>query len=94
MWGLLAAIVWGVVMGGLGTLGAVLTYAKRHPRFLSRPPSNTGLISTAPPTLPNPPRSRDRKETGPPWKRTLTGICSTRTAAPRHCGAPRASERR
>jgi len=34
MWGLMVALVWGLVMGGLGTLGAVLAYARRHPGLL------------------------------------------------------------
>jgi hypothetical protein len=43
MWGLLAALLWGAVMGGLGTLGAVLAYAKRHPGLLIRAAFEYGL---------------------------------------------------
>lgn len=43
MWGLLATLIWGIVMGGLGTLGAVLAYAKRHPGLLIHAAFEYGL---------------------------------------------------
>jgi len=43
MWGVLAALVCGVVMGGLGTLGATLAYAKRHPGLLIQAAFEYGL---------------------------------------------------
>jgi hypothetical protein len=43
VWGALAALACGVVMGGLGTLGAVLAYAKRHPGLLIHAAFQYGL---------------------------------------------------
>ena len=43
MWGALVVLVFGVVMGGLGMLGAVLTYAKRHPGLLIHAAFEYGL---------------------------------------------------
>ncbi|MBS2536172.1 hypothetical protein KGQ20_25745 [Catenulispora sp. NF23] len=43
MWGVLAALVCGLVLGGLGTLGAVLAYAKRHPGLLVEAAFEYGL---------------------------------------------------
>lgn len=34
MWGTLATLACGVMIGGLGTLAAVLAYAERHPGLL------------------------------------------------------------
>ena len=43
MWGLLATLIWGIAMGGLGMLGAVLAYAKRHPGLLINAAFEYGL---------------------------------------------------
>jgi hypothetical protein len=43
VWGALAALACGVVMGGLGTLSAVLAYAKRHPGLLIHAAFEYGL---------------------------------------------------
>ena len=48
MWGALAALACGVVMGGLGTLGAVLAYAKRHPGLLIHAAFEYGLDEPGP----------------------------------------------
>ncbi|MEY9913625.1 hypothetical protein ABIA35_009898 [Catenulispora sp. MAP12-49] len=43
MWGALAALACGAVIGGLGTLNAVLAYAKRHPGLLIHAAFEYGL---------------------------------------------------
>jgi hypothetical protein len=43
VWGVLIALIWGLVMGGLGMLGAVLSYAKRHPGVLIHAAFEFGL---------------------------------------------------
>lgn len=43
MWGALAALACGAVIGGLGTLNAVLAYAKRHPGLLIHAAFEFGL---------------------------------------------------
>jgi hypothetical protein len=48
VWGLLAAVVWGIVMGGLGTLGVVLVYAKHHPGVLIHAAFEYGLDRSDP----------------------------------------------
>lgn len=43
MWGALVALACGVVLGGLGPLGAVVAYAKRHPGLLIHAAFEYGL---------------------------------------------------
>ena len=57
MWGALVVLAFGVVMGGLGMLGAVLTYAKRHPGLLIHAAFEYGLDQS---------ETGDRAKTAPP----------------------------